>query len=97
MLLRSADLTLDDLQVFTLGGDVFLAAWDGSDSPADAVEIEVEGQRVERRRATLRLPTLTDAARTFVAYFAHAEHTVMVTPSTVPFAPAGFPHISQFI
>jgi GT2 family glycosyltransferase len=68
MLLRSADLTLDDLQVFTLGGDVFLAAWDGSDSPADAVEIEVEGQRVERRRATLRLPTLTDAARTFVAF-----------------------------
>lgn len=68
MLLRSADLTLDDLQVFTLGGDVFLAAWDGSDSPADAVEIEIEGKPVERRRVTLRLATVTGAARTFVAF-----------------------------
>ena len=70
MLLRSTDLTLDDLQVFVLGGDVLLVAWDGSDSPSDAIEIEADGKSIGRRRATLRLPTTTGALRTVVTFHA---------------------------
>lgn len=68
MLLRSADLILDDLQVFHLGGDVILAAWDGSDSPNEPIEITVDEKPIGRRRATLRLATVTGAVRTFAAF-----------------------------
>ena len=68
MLLRSANLILDELQVYILGGNVLLAAWDGPDSSNEPIDISVDDKPIERRRATLRLATLTGAVRTFVAF-----------------------------
>jgi GT2 family glycosyltransferase len=70
MLLRSADPTLDELQVFALGADVNLAAWDGLEAAADAIEIAADGKPIGRRRATLRVPTAAGAVRTFVTFHA---------------------------
>lgn len=70
MLLRSAEPTLDDPQVFVLGGGVLLAAWDGPDAPSDAIAIEADGKIIGRRRATLRLTTMVGSVRTVVAFHA---------------------------
>ena len=81
MLLRTADPTLDDLQVFVLGGDVLLAAWDGNDSPSDAIEIDANGQAIGRRRAALRLTTTTGTTRTIVTF--HAANTPIGAAITI--------------
>lgn len=68
MLLRSANLILDDLQIYLLSGNVLLAAWDGPESSSEPIDISIDGKPAERRRATLRLPTLTGAVRTIVTF-----------------------------
>jgi GT2 family glycosyltransferase len=67
MLLRSSESLLDAPQVFSLGGDVLLVAWDGSGGEPDAIGFTADGDIVDRRRASLRLPVVGGAVRTLLA------------------------------
>lgn len=68
MLLRSAGLTLDNLHVFRLGGDVLLAAWDNQEPPDAPIEIDFDGKMAGRQRARMRLATAAGNSRTFLAF-----------------------------
>lgn len=72
MLLRSANLILDELHVFRLGGDVLLAAWDSDQPPDTLIELELEGKPGGRQRAKMCLALAAGAFRTFFAFRAPA-------------------------
>ncbi|HEX6929672.1 MAG TPA: hypothetical protein VF267_10500, partial [Gammaproteobacteria bacterium] len=70
MLVRSAGLTLEELQVFSLGADVLMAAWDGAEGADAPINIEIEGKPATRQRAKLRLPTVAGPTRTILTLIA---------------------------
>ena len=68
MLLRSPGHNLDQLQVFPLGGDALLIAWDHAEAVDATLVIEASGKPVGRQRAKIGVATIADKTRTVATF-----------------------------